>query len=266
MGRERGSCRLLHNELCQFRHSSAQANTLMQQFSTEYTFRPLRYRITTTSSIEGMDGRQTSQYQLIAPIRRIYSYYLTQIYAIAILIQALAFGIFALPFDDNTRMEVLAALVLVLSAFKLQVSNDLPKVPQMTQLDRYLLAVHFFFGGIYVHVCIGLSWAEDMTQETDRAVLQVSMMLWLVMHSYFLCSLRIALVDQKSRLSKFGELDANLQDVLVKAGYVLVDNVVQGDLRFDEDGVDITDWTVSERGLYGNKTGWTGASKTKSIS
>lgn len=265
MGQEKSSSRLLHNELCQFRHSSSQANTLMQQFSTEYTFRPLRYRITTTSSIEGMGGKQTSQYQLIAPIRRQYSYYLSQVYVIAVLIQALAFGIFALPYDDNTRMEVLAALVLVLSAFKLQVSNDLPKVPQMTQLDRYLLAVHFFFGGIYVHVCLGLTWAEDMTQEADRSVLQIALFIWALMHLYFLFSLRVALLDQKGRLSRFGELDANLQLVLRKAGYELVDNVMQGDLHFDEDGVDITEWTLAERGLHGNTSSWASVSNKMKI-
>merc|ERR1711879_110395 len=95
-----------------------------------------------------------------------------------------------------------------------------------------------------------------MGERNRQSVLQVSVGIWLFMHCYFLSSIYRALHDQKARLSKFGELDAKLLEALQEAGYTLDGNVMKGDLRFDEDGVDITECAVAEGDKYGNKSGW----------
>merc|ERR1719409_47549 len=107
-GRERGTQELLHLQKVQFRNAPNHPNILMRQSSTEWRFRPPRYRVKRTTALEGVDGYEMAQYALILPIQRSFGYYLYNVYVVAGLIQVMGFGIFAIEPENVADRLMLA--------------------------------------------------------------------------------------------------------------------------------------------------------------
>lgn len=267
LGRERQSNTLLHRDVAQFRDSGNHPNILMEQFSTEYIFRPLRYNIFETSQLTGVEGRSMSQYEIAIPVLRQYGYYLTNAYCVGLVIQLLSLGIFFLEIGDANRIMLTATLFVVMAAFKYQTSNDLPRVAVLTQLDEYLLAaglylcLNFVYAGFSVRFASGKQQggAMEITQETDDAMLLTFCLLCLLMHVLFAVRAYMVLSNRLSQIRTFGELDVEYLDLLKQAGFQVSAGIVRGDV-FENQRVRVTERILQERELadadYENKERW----------
>jgi len=238
MGREKQSNTLLHRDVAQFRDSGNHPNILMEQFSAEYIFRPLRYNIFETSQLTGVEGQSMSQYEIAIPVVRQYGYYLTNIYCVAMVIQLLALGIFLLEIGDPNRILLCATLFMVMAAFKYQTSHDLPRVAVLTQLDMYLLAAGLFLCLVFAYAGCSVRWASgaprattmEITADIDDRMLLAFFLLWLLMHLAFAVSCCRTVSMRLMRIRTFGELDMEYVDLLTQAGFQLSEGVVQGDV------------------------------------
>lgn len=137
-------------------------NTLQQQHSSEYDFLFPRYQHRHTGHLDGMEGEIVSLYHLSIPIMRLSKYYLIHIYSIVLSFQLLAFGMFAMHIQSENRLLFIATLMLVFVAFKMQVSQDLPKNQDMTHLDKYLYFAQAFLFVLIVHAFVCMTaWTDD---------------------------------------------------------------------------------------------------------
>jgi hypothetical protein len=161
LGRERFSRKLLFHEVAQFRNAQNHANVIMSQSSDEYRFRPLRTKLLRTTRSEGVDGQVMSQWKLIAPVRRKPFYYILNHYMVSGVIQLMTLGIFSVP-PGYPRVEMLVTIFVVMAAFKMQMSGEIPRVPAMTHLDKYQNCGFFFMFPItFMHV-LNVGWSMQV--------------------------------------------------------------------------------------------------------
>merc|ERR1712166_1527094 len=127
----------------------------MRQSSTEWQFRPPRFRLKRTTALEGVDGYEMAQYALILPIQRSFGYYLYNVYVAAGIIQVMGFGIFAMePENVSDRLMLAATLLLLMVALKFTLLQHQPNISYMTHLDKYMVSSYFMLVVQYAHSAI----------------------------------------------------------------------------------------------------------------
>merc|ERR1719330_1668340 len=110
-----------------------------------------------------------SQFQVIIPVRRKPFSYLVNMYSVAALIQVMMLGVFSMDHYNEERLRLGVTLFIVLAAFKLQISNVVPRVVVMTHIDRYMSSAFLFCFSTYLYTSIGVYLGkEHMSAETDR--------------------------------------------------------------------------------------------------
>jgi FtsH-binding integral membrane protein len=89
--------------------------------------------------VQGQEGERP-RLQVVLNAKRIPYYFIANIGIMMFLIVSLAFTMFALPVVQLAdRLNVVMTLVLSAVAFKLLCAEQLPELPYLTALDRYVL-------------------------------------------------------------------------------------------------------------------------------
>lgn len=90
-------------------------------------------------TLQGQEGERP-RLQVVLSAKRIPYYFIANIGVMMFLIVSLAFTMFALPVVQLAdRLNVVMTLVLSAVAFKLLCAEQLPELPYLTALDRYVL-------------------------------------------------------------------------------------------------------------------------------
>ena len=135
------------------------------------------------------------RYTIKIPLVRRYQYYVWSILAIISSISFLAFVSFAINADDLPgRSSLVVTLLLTMVAFKLVISDILPKVSYWTCLDYYINACFAMLLIIAVeNGCVGLvanrapHLFERYGDLIEIATAAAVFALWAVFHLWFIC-------------------------------------------------------------------------------
>lgn len=237
MGREKYSRHLLHHEVAQFQDAANHANIIMAQSSDEYRFRPLRYSLSKTSRSEGVDGQAMSQWTVVAPVRRISFYYIINYYMVAAIIELLTLAMFYMkPSDD--RIMLVVTIFVVMAAFKMQMSGEIPRVPKMTHLDKYVICS---FAWLFVMFCYSFhsvwkagfdeEWSEEEWKE-ENTVFWCSIAVWTLQQVLFWALARYYISLWPKQLNTMGALDPQALFLMEKDGFDFKNGALVGDLDF----------------------------------
>ena len=220
LGREKTTHTLMPYGIARLRDSPYLPNILQQQHSSEYIFMFPRYQHRHTGHLDGMEGEIMSLYHLSIPIIRMFKYYLVHLYSLVLSFQLLAFGMFAMHIQSENRLLFIATLILVFVAFKMQVSQDLPKNQEMTHLDMYLYCAQSFFFVLIVHAIVCISWwdEEDETAwkpfQTERVAICCYGAIVFFSQVFFVLRAYRHLRNRDDRVTKWGEIDPELLQLM----------------------------------------------------
>lgn len=151
----------------------------------------LRYEPTAETST---DSKGRAKYTIKIPLVRRYEYYVWSILGIIASISFLAFVSFAINADDLPgRSSLVVTLLLTMVAFKLVISDILPKVSYWTCLDYYInacfgmlliIAVENGFVGLVANRAPHLF--EQYGHQIEIATAAVVFALWAAFHLWFI--------------------------------------------------------------------------------
>lgn len=100
-------------------------------------------------------GKNRTDYTLRLVVIRRAGHIITNVVLFIFMIHALAFTAFWLdPLEElSDRLQVVLTLLLTIVAFKLMIKEELPSVPYMTDLDKYMLSSTVaLFGQSFMHL------------------------------------------------------------------------------------------------------------------
>ena len=114
---------------------------------------------------------------------RIPDYYVCNIFVPQVILSACAFAAFAISPDDLAdRLSVVLTLVLASVAFKFTVSQDLPKIPYMTFLDRFVMGHFIFLGILTLENVLATVFSKTVTRRLDRIAFCILITAFLLVH------------------------------------------------------------------------------------
>jgi hypothetical protein len=132
---------------------------------------------------------QSHDYIFKAQILRKYRYFAINVMFATGLISTLAFTCFAVPQDTGLtgstvgRLQIIAAYLLTVVAFKFVIADSLPKVSYMTVLDIYFVFVMVY--NILLSVAVSALAMTHSTRETEYLVGVSMLAVWVVIHVIF---------------------------------------------------------------------------------
>jgi hypothetical protein len=150
-------------------------------------------------------------------VKRYAGSYVWNIILPLMLITLMSLGAFAVPFEDVAdRLSVSMTMVLTAVAFKLQISQDIPKVHSPTTLDWYVLASFFvIFAVVAENVFIGLLLSDmdispDQLESLDVMTRSVMFVVYVLVNIGF-----VIWFWKLWRLSRGGKVDDKPRDSVV---------------------------------------------------
>jgi len=135
------------------------------------------------------DGK--GEYTIIIPTLRKSGYYVRDVMMVTTGICLLSFSAFAMPVTDLAdRMSVLLTVLLTAIAFKLVISDSLPKISYWTELDVYMNFNFFLLFVISVEntLIAGLEklYSEDLLTFVDNIILIFLVVAYILFHIWFI--------------------------------------------------------------------------------
>merc|ERR1719265_1908386 len=127
-------------------------------------------------------------------------------------------------------MMLLITTFVVLAAFKMQMAGEVPRVPQMTHLDKYMICGFLFMFLMYIYACVSCYLGEDMDEEIDRQVLYAAIGAWILQQTFFACLAKYYVSLWPKQIKEMGTLDPQTTQLLINDGFAFKDGVF-GDLE-----------------------------------
>ena len=221
-------------------HDRNEANSILMQVDAEWNHRPVRYRLSRTTPLEGRVV--FAKYVAVIPCERDFRFYNNNIFIIPGMLLLMSGGVFGIPVKEKgTRLTLIATIFLVLIAYKFSVSGMLPRVPYYTELDRYMM---FCMLGIFFMYMIDIFVRE---RKVERLWAYASVVVFVAAHVLFECRKRGVRAKELTRIACMGRIDPRLRELLESQGcklkedgtledpekyYQMMDDV--DDLRDDE--------------------------------
>ena len=136
-------------------------------------------------------------------IKRKYTYFLTNIVFMMFLISLLSFTTFFVkPENIGDRLSVILTLLLTAVTFKFVVSQSLPPVSYLTVLDWYVLSsVIFIFSVAIENSIVARIKRKSYRAIFDRGAWSASIVLFILMHLYFVVKVVYVLRDVRRALA-----------------------------------------------------------------
>ena len=130
-------------------------------------------------------------------IKRKYTYFLTNIVCLMLLISLLSFTTFFVnPDSIGDRLSVILTLLLTAVTFKFVVSQNLPPVSYLTVLDWYVLSsVIFIFSVAIENSIVARIQNKKYQSMVDKGAWSVSITVFVFLHIYFI--IKVALILRK---------------------------------------------------------------------
>ena len=160
----------------------------------------------------GTDSKGRAKYTITLPMLRRHRFYVTNVMAIMSAICFLAFTSFALATEQLAeRSSIVLTLLLTAVAFKLVISDSIPKVGYFTVMDYYMNGMFVLLFVISIENGIGAAiyqiypaFADAHAHQIDVATLLSVFGLWSSFHVWFMLTCRR--VQQESHKALNGAL------------------------------------------------------------
>ena len=154
------------------------------------------------------DHKGRARYTVTMPMLRRSRFYLANVLAIMSAICFLAFTSFAIPTTElGDRSGIVLTLLLTAVAFKLVISDSIPKVSYFTIMDFYMngMFVLLFIIALENGICaaLGINYPESVDglgSHVDRNTFLSVFLLWVVFHIWFARRCRHAVADSHRSL------------------------------------------------------------------
>jgi len=224
---------------------------------SEYEMYPPKQEIWIQTLESTKDGAMYwSHTTLRMKIARKWSIYFWRIGIFTMILSMCALSVFTLDKDDDRddRYGMLLTLLLAAVAFQYIINSELPKLPYLTLMDKYVLfSFAYLFLGI-VFVTIG-AWFE-VSDATDIAFLWVLVAVFVVFHIWFIATAYFARKYELKKLD-FDRWDYErngyndmAEDDKKKSGYFLLHNK---DMAMD----DVSKQHLLQRSWWTDEDDWT---------
>ena len=160
----------------------------------------------------GTDSKGRAKYTITLPMLRRHRFYVTNVMAIMSAICFLAFTSFGLPTEQLAdRSSIVLTLLLTAVAFKLVISDSIPKVGYFTVMDYYMNGMFALLFAISIENGIGAAiyniypiFSEAYANQIEAGTFLAVLVLWGSFHVWFMQKCRR--VQQESHTALNGAL------------------------------------------------------------
>lgn len=99
--------------------------------------------------------------------------------------------------EITDRLVVLITILLTIVSFHFIIATELPNVPYLTFIDKYILAAYLFLA----LNCIETAFGKYIGEENDKYTFKYMLLIWIFYQLYFLCSAVYARISEIKKLN-----------------------------------------------------------------
>eukprot|EP00823_Brevimastigomonas_motovehiculus_P000389 TRINITY_DN1047_c0_g1_i1.p1 TRINITY_DN1047_c0_g1~~TRINITY_DN1047_c0_g1_i1.p1 ORF type:complete len:348 (+),score=87.96 TRINITY_DN1047_c0_g1_i1:101-1144(+) len=182
----------------------------------EWQFLATKWQVVLTDPSESTSKRSYSELHVKLQAMRKSESYLWNVGVVTFIIVSLAFLAFCMrPEELSNRLAVTLTLLLTAVAFKLMVSDSLPKVAYLTLLDKYILAAFLFLYIIALeNGCVSCIIDDEWRSSVDYVFARLVFGLWFCFQLYVVYFVRSISCIRKQKEREAASLDTASKSII----------------------------------------------------